>query len=130
VTAGDIDALGHVSNVAYLRWVQEAAQSHSTAVGLGYEAYRVLGVVFVVRRHEIDYLRPALPGDEIELVTWIESWSAASSVRRTRVVRVADGVDLARAATTWALVSLDHGKPCRIPPELRAAFADPGGRGA
>lgn len=121
----DIDELDHVSNIAYVRWVLRVAQAHSDAVGWTYPAYRGLGAVFVVRRHEVDYLRPALLGDPITLVTWIESWAGASSVRRTSIVRSSDGVELARAATTWALVSTSSGRPVRIPAQLRDAFATP-----
>ena len=61
----DIDILGHASNIAFVRWIQDATLAHSAAVGLGLEAYQRLGGVFVVVRHEIDYLRPALRGDAL-----------------------------------------------------------------
>src|SRR3954466_13306289 len=73
----DIDMLGHASNIAYLRRVQDVAVEHSATVGLDMETYSQLGAVFVVRRHEIDYLRPVLRGDRLELRTWIDSASAA-----------------------------------------------------
>ena len=122
VDPSDIDALGHVSNVSYLRWVQDIALAHSSEVGWAFQRYVDLGMFFVVRRHEIDYLRPALLGDRIELCTWVESWKAATSLRRTTIGRAGDGVELARAATTWALVSAEDGRPCRIPRELRNSF--------
>ncbi len=118
----EIDELNHVSNLVYLRWVLRAAQSHSAAVGYDYPAYRQLGAVFVVRRHEIDYLAPAYAGDRITITTWIESWRGASSVRRTNLSRDPDGALLARASTLWALVSTDGGRPKRISPELIEAF--------
>lgn len=122
----DIDGLGHVSNLVYVRWVQDVAAAHSTAVGYGLDAYRDLGLVFVVRRHEIDYLRPAYAGDSIRLRTWVESWKAATSVRMTSIWRIGDGepVELARASTLWALVAMDSGRPRRIPDELRQVFVE------
>ncbi len=123
VQPADIDALGHVSNVAYLRWVQDVALAHSSALGWSFERYVSLGMFFVVRRHEIDYLRPALEGDRVELRTWVDGWTAATSLRRTRIVRASDDVELATAVTTWAMVSAQGGRPCRIPRELRADFA-------
>jgi len=33
VTAEEIDGLGHVNNVIYLKWLQDAAVAHSTANG-------------------------------------------------------------------------------------------------
>ena len=129
----DIDDLGHVSNLVYLRWVLEVAQGHSAALGYDMAAYRRLGAVFVVRRHEIDYLSSAYAGDRIRLTTWVESWKAVSSVRMTTISRITgsaegDGevaVELARATTLWAMINLDSGKPQRIAAELRQAFADP-----
>jgi acyl-CoA thioester hydrolase len=123
--ASDVDELGHVSNVAYVRWVQEVAKAHSVAVGWDHAAYVRLGAVFVVRRHEIDYLAPAYAGDRVRLETFIARFSAASSERRTRVVRVADGKDLVRATTLWALVSTGSARPTRIPEPVRDAFLGP-----
>lgn len=119
----DVDALGHVSNIAYVRWIQRVAEAHSAARGYDWPAYRRLGAVFVVRRHEIDYLRSAYAGDRVLLSTWVESWRMASCVRRTEVVRSGDGAALVRAATRWALVSFASGKPRRIPDALRDEFS-------
>ena len=123
VPASDQDELEHVSNVAYVRWIQNVAFAHSVHAGWPMARYRELGGVFVVRRHEIDYLRPAHAGERVELRTWIESWSAVTSRRRTQIVRPADDVEIARAVTIWALVRTDSGWPRRIPAELHEAFA-------
>ena len=123
--ADDIDELDHVSNLVYLRWVLDAALAHSAAAGWDHAAYRRLGAVFVVRRHEIDYLAPVVAGDRVEVTTWVDAWKLASCVRRTELRRVGDGTAVARAATTWAFIGLDGGRPRRIPDELRAPFGAP-----
>jgi acyl-CoA thioester hydrolase len=123
VSENDIDALGHAGNVAFVRWIQDVAIAHSESVGLGLEFYMRLGSVFVVVRHEIDYLRPALRGDGVEARTWISSVMAAKCQRATELVRAADGRPLARGLTTWAFIELATGRPRRIPAEVRAAFA-------
>jgi acyl-CoA thioester hydrolase len=115
----DIDENGHVSNLVYLRWVLEAAVSHSTAVGWPHARYLEFGAVFVVRRHEIDYLAATMLGDVVHVTTYVDSWSAATSVRKTRIVK--DGKELARCVTTWAFIGL-NGRPRRIAPELVEAF--------
>ena len=119
----DIDVLGHASNIAFVRWIQDVAIAHSSAVGLGLEAYHRLGAVFVVVRHEIDYVRPALRGDELDARTWISSVMAAKCHRSTELVRKADGQVLARGVTTWGFIEMASGRPRRIPDEVRAAFA-------
>lgn len=142
-TAGDMDELEHVSNLVYVRWILEVAQAHSTACGYDQAAYRDLGAIFVVRRHEVDYLRPAFAGDRIRLQTWVESWKGASCVRATRITRLvesrgSDGepaaseppagaeageeIEVARGLTVWAFVNLTSGRPTRIPPGIREVF--------
>jgi acyl-CoA thioester hydrolase len=78
--------------------------------------------VFVVVRHEIDYVRPALRGDALEARTWISSVMAAKCHRSTELVRKADGQVLARGLTTWGFIEMASGRPRRIPEEVRAAF--------
>ncbi len=119
----DIDVLGHASNVAFVRWIQDVAMAHSAAVGLDLEAYRRHGAVFVVVRHEIDYIRPAMEGDVIEARTWLASVMAAKCLRATELVRNADGQVLARAMTTWGFVEMATGRPRRITEPVREAFA-------
>jgi acyl-CoA thioester hydrolase len=123
VSPEDVDVLGHASNVAYVRWIQDVAIAHSAAVGFDLDAYRRLGAAFVVARHEVDYLRPALRGDVVEARTWISSAMIAKVLRSTELVRVSDGQLLARAQTTWGFVGLSSGRPVRIREEVRLAFA-------
>lgn len=119
-TAADIDELGHVSNLVYLRWVQDVAMAHSRSVGWDWARYRALGAAFMVRRHEIDYVAQVALGDVLRAETWVDSWRPASCVRKTELVR--DGKIVARAATTWALIGLASGRPQRIPDDLAALF--------
>jgi acyl-CoA thioester hydrolase len=123
VAREDIDVLGHVNNLVYVRWVQDAAWKHSASVGWDHAAYVRHGAVFVVRRHEIDYLASAFEGETATIATWIESWTAATSIRRTEATRASDGRVLLRAATTWAMVSATNGRPTRIGHEIKRDFA-------
>jgi acyl-CoA thioester hydrolase len=117
----DIDELEHVSNLVYVRWVLDTATAHSRAMGWGHAEYRELGAVFVVHRHEIDYLAQVAVGEQLIATTWVDSWRAASCIRRTEIAR-GDKL-VARAATTWAFISFASGRPIRIPESLRAVFS-------
>jgi len=119
-SAADIDELGHVSNLVYLRWVQDVAMAHTRAIGWDVAQYRDLGAVFMVRRHEIDYIAQVTLGQTLRAETWIDSWRQASCIRKTELLR--DGKVVARAATTWAMIGLTSGRPQRIPDELTALF--------
>ena len=124
VVPADIDELGHVSNLVYLRWVLEVAVAHSEAVGFDAAAYAKRGEVFVVRRHEIDYLRPAHEGQRVRTITWVDSWNRASCVRRTDITSDDESLVFARASTRWALVSIASGRPLRIGEDLRRQFGE------
>jgi acyl-CoA thioester hydrolase len=113
-----IDELGHAGNVTWVKWVNDVAIAHSTSVGLTAAAYQTRGIVWVVRKHLVEYLGQALEGEELEATTWIAEVRGATSLRRTRFIRVADGRVLARAATTWALIDFRTGRPTRVPPDL------------
>ena len=123
----DIDPLGHASNIAYVRWIQDAAVAHSEAMGLNLTAYQRIGAIFVIRRHEIDYLRPVLRGDHLEVRTWISNVMAAKCERSSELVRQDAGeagarVIVAKAVTTWGCIDVSTGRPTRIADQVREAF--------
>lgn len=118
----EIDDQGHVGNVEYLRWLQDAAIAHSAAQGWTKERYLATGAVFVVRSHQIEYLQPAFVGDEVKVVTWVSSFHKFTTVRKYQVLRERDSLLLAKAVTTWALISWPKRLPKRCPPELVEAF--------
>lgn len=120
-TTADIDELGHVSNLVYVQWVLDVAMGHTRAVGWDHAQYRALGAVFVVRRHELDYIAQVREGDALVAETWVDPWRPASCTRRTEIRR--GELVVARGATTWAFISLTTGRPQRIPDELRELFA-------
>jgi acyl-CoA thioester hydrolase len=119
--SADIDELGHVSNLVYLRWVLDVALAHSLSLEWDHDRYRAYGAVFVVRRHEIDYVAQVLEGEHLVAETWVDDWRPASCIRRTEIRRGEQVV--ARAATTWAFISLASGRPQRITDELRNLFS-------
>lgn len=120
VSADDIDMLGHASNIAIVRWVQDTAVAHSAAVGLDFEAYAALRAVFVLRRHEIDYLRSAYLGESVVVRTWLEAALGASCIRAMEFYR--EDVLIAKSRTTWAWIDTVAQRPTRIPEAVRLAF--------
>ena len=117
-----IDVLGHVNNLEYIRWMQEIATEHSAVQGWTLERYVALGAGWFVRRHTIEYLRPAFAGDALMILTWVESFARSSSPRRYLFHRARDAQVVARAETLWVFVDYATGAPLRIPAELRSAF--------
>lgn len=122
VTADDIDRQGHVNNLVYVRWMQEAGMAHSSAQGWPAERYEAAGIGWVARSHHIDYLKPAFEGECIVVKTWVADFKRASSLRRYRIMRTPDETLLASAETNWAFVNLATGAPIRIPAEVAECF--------
>lgn len=128
VPAEAIDELGHVGNLEWVRWVTRAASAHSAAVGLDLQAYQGRGVVWVVRRHEVDYLAEALEGEELLAHTWIADARGATSRRATVFTRAAQPAQaLVSATTTWALIDIARRRPVRIPADLLTRYGLTGG---
>jgi acyl-CoA thioester hydrolase len=115
----DVDGMGHVNNIVYVRWIQEVALAHWFAVA---PADAQAAMTWVVLRHEIDYLQAARPGDTVRARTWLGEARAVRYERLTAIVRE-DGTVLARARTLWCPVDMATGRPRRVPPEVRAAFS-------
>jgi acyl-CoA thioester hydrolase len=122
VAEEDIDAMNHANNVVYLRWVQEAAAAHWNAAAT--EAQKA-EYAWVVLRHEIDYLRPALAGEELTARTHVGEVSGARFERVVEIWRPADEKLLARARSVWCALDGRTGKPRRVSDELRQRFLLP-----
>jgi len=120
VDQADIDEFGHANNVVWVRWVNEAAMAHSRAVGLDPETLIAMRAMWIIRKHEIEYLLPAFAGEQLICATWPAAVRGATSVRRNVFLR--DGRVLARAETTWALLHTETGRPRRVPLEMMHAY--------
>ena len=119
VADNDIDRQGHVNNVAFLRYVQDIAVAHWTSVAP--DDVRT-AYTWVVRRHEIDYLRPAFPGEVLTLRTWVGEPSGATWERFTEVLRAGEDKPLVAARTVWALLDAATGRPRRVDATMLAHF--------
>ena len=119
----DIDQLGHVNNVVYLRWVQDAATAHWYAIASDAEKRAFL---WVVARHEIDYKRQAFLGDKIVARTWVGGMSGRAFERNTELVRQVDGKVLAKALTFWRPIDATTKKPTEVTEDVKTKFSMPG----
>lgn len=125
VPASAIDANGHANNVEFVRWMQDVAIAHADAVGCT-AATLALGATWVVRTHRIGYRRPALLGERVRAVTWVENHRRAFAARRYRFERADGGELLAEGETDWVFVDADSGRPRSVPEEIKAMFGGGG----
>lgn len=129
----EIDGYGHVNNAVYVAWLDACAWAHSTARGIPPELCNTLNRGMVVWRTQINYLRAAMEGDELEVATWpVHNDNKLRIVRRFQIRRASDGETLLRALLHYVCIDLQTGRPKRMPeaftrysvlPEVAAAVA-------
>ena len=114
-----IDDNGHVNNVVYVGWLQDAGTAHWNA---RFDAEARARWSWVAVRHEIDYLRPLLPdATDVRARTWVGD---PNGPRFNRYVRIedAEGRLCAQGVSEWVLVDATTMRPHRIPPDLLPPF--------
>ena len=116
----DIDQMGHVNNVVYLRWVQNVAVAHWNVAATEEEKRNILWVII---RHEIDYKRPAFMNDIILARTWIGKANRRSFERHTEFYRKGNKKLLAKTLTFWCPISSITKKPIEPGKELYRRFS-------
>jgi acyl-CoA thioester hydrolase len=117
----DIDFAGHVSNIAYLRWLEIARLRLLEEVGSPTEQLVARGLAPVLVRTEIDYRSPLVLGDPVHVSLWLTELRAASA---TLAFEVASASRVAATAVQRGLfVDLASGRPRRLPVGVRDRLA-------
>jgi len=117
----DTDAAGIVYYANYLKFAERARSEWLREIG-GDEAkaLRASGLLFVVRRCEVDYLQPARLDDLLEVATRVTG-IAGATLDLDQTVRRGD-TDLVVMKVTLACLN-SAGRPARLPAALRTALA-------
>ena len=119
VEAEDLDELEHVNNVRYVQWIQDIAKEHWEV-----RATEQLKKDFfwVVIRHEIDYKKQALLGDELLIETFVGDITFVTSERFVNIKNADTNEVLVAAKSNWCLLDTGTKKPTKITEELRNVF--------
>ncbi|GAO40858.1 hypothetical protein SCH01S_52_00410 [Sphingomonas changbaiensis NBRC 104936] len=115
----DIDELGHVNNAVWVRWIQDVATAHWLAAA---DPTHIDAYLWVVVRHEIDYLGNVGAGDAVSARTWIAEPPRGARFDRHVAFTGPDGKVKVRAKTTWAIVDRATGRVLRVPADVAARF--------
>ncbi|MHB1091782.1 tol-pal system-associated acyl-CoA thioesterase [Thiobacillus sp.] len=117
----DTDAGGVVYYANYLKFMERARSEWLRASGFEQDILRdEAGIVFVVRRVEIDYLSPARFNEQLEVSVALHEAGRASLGVRQELMR--GTTRLAEAVVTLACVDAVRFKPVRIPEPLHQAL--------
>lgn len=115
VLPDDIDDLGHVNNVVYLRWVQDVARGHWAHAAAAADRERL---AWVVTRHELDYRAAAFLGDALIGKTWIGTTTPVTCERFVEIRRPRDDRLLVASRSIWVPVERVTGKLKRLDPSV------------
>ncbi|MEZ6041008.1 MAG: thioesterase family protein [Planctomycetaceae bacterium] len=124
VTADVIDGNGHVNNVVYVQWMQDAAVAHARSC-IPRNADELADTSWVARSHHIEYLLPVVEGQRIVVRTWIADFRRVRSTRRYRFVRLDDQKLVAQGQTDWVFIDTHSGRPRSIPEMVQQCFQVP-----
>lgn len=118
----DTDLSGVVYHANYLRWFERARSDFVRLLGIDQRSVNEAGEgAFAVADLAIRYAAPARLDDAVLIETSCEELGAASC-RMHQIAYREDGVLLAEARLRIGFVAPD-GRPRRMPPAWRAAFA-------
>ena len=117
-TPADTDELGHVNNAVWVRWIQVLATDHWQVAAT---AEHIAAYVWVVIRHEIDYLGNLQDGESVTARTWVADAPVGAKFERYAEF-TKDGRVVVRAKTTWAVLDRASGRLVRVPKDVPGRF--------
>lgn len=122
----DTDAAGIVYYANYLRFAERARTEMLRTVGIKQSLLaRDSGVALAVKRCAIEYVKPAVLDDWLDIESQITAVHGAS-MEGTQTIRRGDDVLVTLSVTIVAMNR--EGRPVRLPAELRGALGLPARR--
>lgn len=118
----DTDAGGVVHNVAYLRLIEVGRSKFSAHLGWTVKEMGETGLVPVVARTEIDYIRPAKLGDILNIDVRLAGMEKIRFYIESTITRESDQTLIAKCRQTMVTVQLPSGRPQRVPKLWKDAF--------
>ena len=113
VRSYDVGHAGVLKPQVILQFFQEAAGNHATHLGVGYEALRTLGLVWVLSRVKVEIAGLPAWGDEVTLTTWPKGTNRLFALRDFRM-SARGGDVMVRGTSCWLLVDVRSMRPRRI----------------
>ena len=115
---GDMDAMGHVNNTVYFRFMEQARIGWFDALLPGSEAWRATGIV--IANASCNFKRPINYPGTVEVRLSVGP-PGGSSVPTFYELRVEDEL-YADGEATVVFIDMEKQKPIRIPQDIREAL--------
>ena len=117
----DTDAGGVVYHGAHVAFLERARTEFLRSLGFDIGRLAADGLLFVLHRIELDFLRPALLDEALAVTARVASLGR-SSTRFEQTIEREDGSVAVRAMVSLVCVSAQRFRPVSIPAALRSAL--------
>jgi acyl-CoA thioester hydrolase len=121
----DTDCGGVVYYANYLKYFERGRTEYIRGLGVSLSGYHDKGIVFVVRRAEVDYLAPCRYDDLLTLETRVAGSTRATITFEHSLWKEGDNTELVRGTVVLAPVG-GNGKPVGLPEGLKKALLKEG----
>lgn len=122
VSWGEMDALGHVNNIIYLRWFENARFHYFERVGVR-ASHEAAGIGPILARSDCEYLAKVEFPDTVWVSTRVVRIGNSSFEMENRAYSEAGNCLCARGMATLVMVDYNQqGKPVRVPEDVRAGM--------
>ncbi len=123
VAWGDMDALEHVNNTVYFRYLENARLAYFFSLD-GMSIMRRHGCGPVLADIRCRFRAPLHYPAQLKIGVRVEEMSENRLRQIYHIVRDSDGRLIAEAEATVVCVGLEGGRPCPWPEDLRSAMQD------
>ena len=116
----DTDAMGIVYHANYIKYFERARTEWFRSAGLQHMELAALGIGFVIRKADIEWLTPLTLDDKIIATAQVSKMGNASVGLEQTILR--DGVIVCRAAILMVCVDFVTKRPIAVPDAVRGMF--------
>ena len=117
----EIDSGQHVSNIAYVQWMEVGRLKLLEEVGLPVHEIKSKGFVPALIRTEIRYKKPLFLGDEVRVVLWVSELKNASATMRFEFYNQLNDI-VAEGEQVGLFIKVDSQRPHKLSALDRARF--------
>jgi acyl-CoA thioester hydrolase len=122
VAWGEMDAMGHVNNAVYARWVETARMRYFERIGLATRMEQG-GIGPILARTVIDFLRPVKYPDTVRVEATVTRLGGKSFTMAFRLQSEALGAEAATGEQVIVVYDYRTGRTAPLDDELREAIA-------
>ncbi len=121
---GEMDALNHVNNTVFLRWMETARMNYFIDCGFA-ELYESEGIGPILANINVDYIKPVEFPDTVTIHNTITRIGNSSFEMGYRITSSAmDGAIVATGTASCVVFDYKEGKSTPLPDTLRASIIE------